>query len=247
MDRVLPNGSGAVLAQPVVSDGLVCVTTHDNRVSVLRYDTGALVWEKRRRHVGEFTITGQGGCLVLRDRVVVGFSDGVIATYDISDGATHWTRSLAGNKVEFVDVDTTPILADDHIIAGSYGAGLHAIARDGESLRWTLPGEGYGTPTLFEGMLYVPQAMGAVLALDAATGELLWRAKLDRANPNTPVVTRKWVVVPVGYGLLILDRGTGRVVERVLDTYGFSATPAFSDGTVYAQSNSGILYALGLY
>ena len=240
-------GKGGVTEAPVIADGRVFITSIDNRLSVLKLDDGSVLWSKRRPHLGQFTITGQAGALVVRGRVVTGFSDGTLAAYAVEDGATHWTVSLAGKHDEFVDVDTTPLRSGDHIIAGSYAGGLHAIDMEGENFAWSLPGEGYGTPVLFEGTLYVPQAKGRMHAVDAETGQVMWSSAFRRATPTRPTVTRRHVLVSVGSAMLVLDRGSGRVVERVMDTYGFTAPPTFVNGTVYAQSNSGFVYALGLY
>ena len=62
-----------------------------------------------------------------------------------------------------------------------------------------------------------------------------------------PAVTPRYVIVPLDTALLFVDRLSGRSVKRYDDRYGFSATPEVAYGTVFAQSNSGVLYALGIH
>ncbi len=55
------------------------------------------------------------------------------------------------------------------------------------------------------------------------------------------------MVLPVDSAILVLYLGSGRSLLRYYDRHGFSATPEIAWGTMYAQANSGLLYALGLY
>lgn len=238
---------GGVRSQPTVEGERVFVTTIDNRLTALELETGKRLWDRKRPHQGEFTITGQSGALVLDETVVTGFSDGQLVAFALSDGATVWTSDLRGGKTEFVDIDATPQLADDLIVTGSYAVGLFGLTVDEGKVKWLVKGEGYTTPTVEGSEIFVSQADGRVLAIDAESGRVKWVTKLESEGPSRPALTRKYVLVAAGPSLVVIDRSTGRVAEQILDTYGFSATPEMAWGTVYAQSNSGVLYALGIY
>ena len=88
---------------------------------------------------------------------------------------------------------------------------------------------------------------GALLAVDATTGAVQWTLRMGGDSPMRPAVSAKYVLLPVGSAMLLVDRGSGRVIHRYDDRFGFSATPSVAWGTVYAQANSGIMYAFGLY
>lgn len=240
-------GRGSVLAAPVVADGRVFVTSNDNRLTVLSLDDGQRLWDRRRDHPSDMTITGQAGATVIGDHVVTGFSDGQVTCLAVSDGATVWTQDLSGGEAEFIDVDTTPVVVGESVVAASYRGGLYSLVAETGDVRWLLRGEGFDTPAVLDGVLYVPQSEGKVLAVDGDSGRLIWVAKLGEHTPGEPAVTRKYLVVPTGGTLMVLDRATGRTLSRYDGMYGFVATPEVAFGTAYAPSNDGHLYAFDVY
>ena len=194
------------------------------------------------------TITGQPGVVVSDDAVITGFSDGRLVAYAKKDGATLWDQDLSGGEQDFVDVSTTPVIADGLLVAASYRHGLLGLNLASGEVVWSHPGEGFGTPAAFEGILYVPQARGGYLAIEAQTGRVIWYLALgDAKSPDTPAISRRYIFGPVGSCLVVLDRTSGRELYRVDDMWGFSSTPEVAWGRVYAQSNSGHVYAFNLY
>ncbi len=242
-----PVGRGGIASAPVVDGGRVFVTSADNRISALSIEDGGRLWERSRPHLGRFTVTGQAGALVSGESVVTGFSDGYLAAYATLDGATMWSVDFSRGEIEFVDIDTTPVAVDGLIVVAGYRFGLLAVdAATGEE-RWTLEGEGFGTPATLDGVLYVPRANGTLTAVEGASGEALWTARSLEGVAHTPGLSSRWLVVPLETTMLVVDRATGRTALRYDDLYGFTATPHVSWGTVYAQANSGRVYALGIF
>jgi outer membrane protein assembly factor BamB len=258
-------GKGALYREPVVADGRVFVTGDDDRVTALSLSDGARLWERDRPVLSSKSIvsrvTGQAGATVSNGKVYTGFSDGRLMAFDVSDGATLWTLDLSGGATDFVDVDSTPVLATQELlIASGYATGLHGVDASTGKVIWRLPGRGFGEAALYEGTLYVArtkrpagqQAPGrhnaaSLLAVDAATGEVQWTLSVGETTPGCPAVSTKYLLVPINSALLVVDRGTGRAIRKYDDKYGFSATPSVAWGTVYALANSGIMYAFGLY
>ncbi len=225
----------------------VFATSIGDRIAAFDLKTGKLLWNRQRSSSGEFTVTGQAGALVDGDRVITGFSDGWLVGYSIEDGATVWSVDLSGGKDSFVDVDTTPIKMGKLYIAGSYATGLFGIDRKSGAIRWRIKNEGFRTPARTGSFLYAPTGDGSLLALDGRTGRVIWRKKLGNRTPGTPAVTRRYLLVPIGESLLVLDRKTGAIISHVGDSLGFSAAPFYIHGVLFAQANSGLLYALGVY
>lgn len=240
-------GKGAILEAPAVAGDRAFVTTEDNRISAVSLADGAVLWSRDRAHRAQFTIHGQAGATLVGEHVITGFSDGRVVSFAQSDGATFWSRDLAEGKTEFVDVDTTPVVVGGTVVVGAYRVGLFGLDAETGMTSWVVRGEGFGTPAVMQGVLYVPQSRGRVLAVDPAAGEILWALEMAYGTPRTPVPSYKYLLVPVERSLLVVDRGSGRALARYDDMYGFSARPEVAWGTVYAQANSGSLYAFGLY
>ena len=242
-----PVGRGGIITTPTVDGGQVFVTSTDNRLTALELETGKVLWDRRRSHPAGLTITGQAGAAVVGDRVVTGFSDGHVFAFSREDGATHWSVDLSRGETEFVDCDLTPVVVGETLVVGCYRSGLVGLSLAEGEVLWRLEGEGFGNPALAGGTLYVPQATGSVLAVDAVTGKVLWQTRLRIGVPSTPAVGAHRLLVPTEEALLVLDRGSGRVRTSYSDGFGFSATPVLVRGTAYAVANSGHLYALAIH
>ncbi|MEZ4266258.1 MAG: PQQ-binding-like beta-propeller repeat protein [Myxococcota bacterium] len=240
-------GRGDLTSDIAVAGDRAFVTTTDNRISALSLADGSVLWDRSRPHRGEFTITGQSGPVVHEDTVITGFSDGQLVAMATSDGATVWAVDLSAERTEFADVDSTPVLVGETLVVSAYASGLYGVDASDGAILWQVPGEAYGTAATLDRMVYVSQADGHVLAVDAADGAVLWRTTVHKGVPRLPAVTRRYVMVPVEDRLLLLDRGTGRVITAYDDTYGFAATPEVAWGTAYTPGNSGWLYALAVY
>jgi len=258
-------GKGALYGEPAVAGDRVFVTGDDDRLTALALADGRRLWERERAPMLSTSvvarITGQAGAAVAEGRVFTGFSDGRLVAFDVVDGATIWTRDLSGGATAFADVDSTPIVTGDGlIIAAGYHTGLHGVDAATGLVAWRVDGEGFGDGVLHEDTVYVTRSrhrsggaapvgrgQGSVAAIDASSGAVSWILKVGEDSPRRPAISAKYVLVPVNSALLVVDRGSGRVIHRYDDRHGFSATPSVAWGTVYAQANSGIMYAFGLY
>ena len=258
-------GKGALYAPPVSDGERVFVTSDDDRIMALSLRDGTRLWERERAPLSSNSvvsrITGQAGAALHGEQVFTGFSDGHVMAFDVRDGATLWSRDLSGGGREFVDVDSTPIVTSAGlVVASAYATGLFALDAKGGEVVWKIDGRGFGHAAFHEGVLYVPRTkepssnvvpgtpnQSSMVAVDAATGKVLWTLRIGDSTPSRPAVSSKYLIVPTHTALLVVDRGTGRAIRQYDDHYGFSATPEVAWGTVYALANSGIMYAFGLY
>jgi outer membrane protein assembly factor BamB len=240
-------GKGSVLQAPSISGSKIFIATMENRLAAIDAKTGAVLWDRRRPQQGQFTITGHAGVLIDGSTVVTGFNDGWLIGFSQADGATLWSTDLSAGSQGFVDVDTTPLLYEGMFIVGSHGYGLFALDHVSQDVKWTLKGEGFLSPVIAGGTLYAATGRGDVVAVDAKSGKLLWKRHYSDELTTSPIATRKYLLLPTSAGLYVLDRRSGRVLERVGDSHGFSARPVFVGATLYALANSGRFYALGIY
>jgi outer membrane protein assembly factor BamB len=114
-------------------------------------------------------------------------------------------------------------------------------------VRWTRPGEGFLSPIARHGVVYAPQASGFLWALEAATGAVKWVSSFSARFAGTPVTIGKYLALPVGAGLTLIDRDSGRQLLQWTDGRGVHATPAVTHGTLYVVGDGGHLYSLGIY
>jgi outer membrane protein assembly factor BamB len=105
-------------------------------------------------------------------RLYVGDNSGTLSAFDAATGDPLWTFPTGG------EVRSGPIMVGNLICFASADGHLRALDETG-SLRWDcdMGGPTYATPALAGDRLVCGLASGQVVAVDARSGRLLWRAK----------------------------------------------------------------------
>ncbi len=161
------------------------------------------------------------------------------------------------------------------VVVGAFNprlGGVGAWARADGKLLWRVEDERTvavnASPVIDRDTVYVVNGLTEVLALDLATGEERWLAKLDpagfdwgHATVGTPVIAHGVLVVPLLYGALVaLDAASGAELWRraarpgpLRTTHyrgggeaGFEASPVITGDVVWADDTSGRLEAIEL-
>lgn len=234
----------AILHPPVLLGDLVVFSNDDDKVFALEADSGKKKWQTAREKPEEFTVRGHAGLSTNGKNVFAGFSDGSLVAYEGTTGAVVWTRSLAGGATQFVDVDTTPVVTGDLLVAASVAGGVVAMdPADGAEL-WRLDVPGAGGVAVAQGTVYFTAAEEGVYAV-TRHGQILWRQGLAGAgDPSAPVVAGDILFFSTAdAGLFVVNRETGRLLQSFDPGSGVSSDPAVVDDTLYVMSNGGVLYA----
>jgi len=131
--------------------------------------------------------------------IFVGSQSGDIYALDLESGCAHWTYSAGAEVRSSLSLGLVPGRDDPVLYMGDFSATVHAIDASDGSLVWRASVGVHpdatitGSPKLHEGSLYVPISSsewataadpgyacctfrGGVASVDAASGELNWRA-----------------------------------------------------------------------
>lgn len=170
----------------------------------------------------------------------------------------HAKTALTGNVSPSVIVDGTTI----YLFGGFRSSGSLAIRAGGRGdvtrshVLWTSRNSSYvATPLLHEGHLYWIDDRGQAFCSNAATGELVYRERVDgMAQGGRPVYASP--VLSAGR-LYVVSRWSGTFVLPAAPRYeilaqnrfesddsDFSGTPAISDGDIFLRSGQ-FLYCVG--
>jgi len=179
-----------------------------------------------------------------------GSDDDSLYAVDV-DGKLRWKFTTGGR------VRTTPALGEDLVLFASDDGFLYALRRDG-SERWRFDLEAAGvprglpsahpplpydytasSPVLEGGIVYIGSASGALFAVEAASGEELWRFETGGPVRSTPALDETSVYVGSWDGHLYrVDRASGRKAWS-FDTGGLvQASPAIAGGLVFIGSRN---------
>ena len=113
-------------------------------------------------------------------------------------------------------------------------------------LLWDSPdGGGWSSPAVTDNIVYVGSADRNISALNASTGALLWKYRIEGTISSSPVVYNG--VVYAGSwdnNLYALDAATGTLLWNYLTGGEVRSSPAVAHGIVYFGSQDNNLYAL---
>ncbi len=115
------------------------------------------------------------------------------------------------------------------------------------SLAWRVDtgGEVHGAPALVDGVIYMVSKSGAVLAVDAATGETIWsREVTGYVTRASPAVVDGIVYVSAGFSFTALDAKTGEQRWSLPVQYIGHASPTVASGLVVVSSQERWIYGI---
>lgn len=246
-----------LVTSPTITDGKVLVASQAETVFAVDINTGAWVWQYRRDPPSGFTVRGTARPVVNENRVFMGFADGYVAALNLESGVMEWEKRLSTSGGQaFLDVDTTPVLVDGHLIAASFKDGMVSLNPANGDLQWKNKHEGL-TALLPRGNVVFGTGDGSLSAFDARSGRELWSINLsDKGSKGKGVnsgkaltMARGYLVVPTANALAFVEPTSGRVRTMWNPGRGVTATPTGVSSPrygnrLYVMSNLGTVFAL---
>ena len=247
---------GAVSQPPLLTDDAVYVVTDNDIVSALDRGEGEVLWRYRRDAPEGFYVSQHAGLTLAEGRLLTGFTAGVVASLDPSDGSLQWERDTSlelepgpDGTARFADVDTTPVVVDDLVYIASFAGGMYALELESGTVRWRdeeLTGI-IGITPASDRLLVLSSGDLGVLLIDRNDHEVVWRKRLPRGAPGEAIVAQDLVIFGESQGgFVTLALQNGRELGRVEAGHGFTARASIADGRGFILSNGGTLFAFAL-
>lgn len=244
------NAEFAMQSSPVVSDGLVYAISleHDQgRLMALDTASGALRWSQP---IGD--TRGCGATPAVAYGRVYAPSFDRTAAYDARTGTLRWRLDSPGGSA--CDFGRTPTASNGRIFLITGSANTAVEARDAASGRLLWWQEGcaplpsgcavatmFAPPAVADGVVYVANYIGAVLAYSANSGHLLWARQIAPEGTiidAAPVVEGDVIYISAHNGrLYALNRANGSVRWSAPTGEYNHSTPALADGVLYVGSD----------
>lgn len=170
-----------------------------------------------------------------------------------------WATGIGAGSSRKNRVSVAPVVAGGRVFAMDAGATVSAVSTGGALLWQADLTAGYdrnaavisgGGLAAEGGVVYATTGYGEVVALQAASGAVIWRQRVDAPMAGAPAVADGAVYVTGrDGGAWALDAATGRVKWQVLGTPGTAgylgtAAPTVADRTVIFPSGAGDLMAV---
>ncbi len=243
--------STEVIAPPRVTEGLVIVFSGDGNIHALSAADGTRKWVYQRVSP-PLTVRNYAGGIVARGALFVGTAGGRLLAIDVATGNVGWDATVASPRgatelERIADVTSLPTLDGALACAVAYQGRLACFEMARGTLNWSREVSSLYGMVADGSHLYVTDGLGAVHALDKATGASVWKQdKLAARKPGGPQLIGDYVgVVDVQGFLHVLAKVNGAYVGR-LATDGMAATsqPVALGGNALWLSAGGTLYAV---
>jgi len=196
-------------------------------------------------------------------RIYVGGLDGTVYSLDANTGCTFWaTKGKPVRSGLVIGI----VGSSDAVLYGDAAGGVYALDAKSGHLLWHTQADPHpaaiitGTPTYFEGRLYVPVSSseeqsrrrpdyecctfrGSVVALNAETGRILWQTYMapEMPSPQGKTPAGKTAYGPSGMAIWsspTIDAAKGRIYVGTGDNYSEPKTPT-SDAVVALDLKTG--------
>lgn len=244
--------AGEVLAAPAVDEGKVVVHTSSGNLIALDSDTGAQVWQLRNEQPS-LTLRSQATPVTAGGAVLYGRADGRLGVAMLATGQpvrdTRIASPRGATELErMVDVASKPVILGDILFNIAYNGQLTAHQLVSGQELWKRQYQGSQDLSTDGRLLYISDSRSHLFAVDARSGMEVWsNTELENRQLTASAVFGDYVVAGDVEGYLYwFDRQSGALksMQRI-DSDGLYIAPLVVDDTLYIQSRSGKLVAIG--
>ncbi len=208
-----------ISAIPVVGEGRVVARTADGLVIGLDSVSGDIEWQIKKAVPG-LGMHGDSTPLISGDVVLVGLSSGKLIANNVISGRGYWEMDISwvrgSNEIERLgDADTPPIILGNTVYAGNYQGSVVAVQLVDARLIWRKDISTRLPMAIANGLLVVIGELGQVIALDAASGDILWRQTAFQGHGvSQPVMIDNRIIIGDRNGNVhTLDTQNGNLIE----------------------------------
>ena len=162
---------GELEGSPVVAGELVYYTGENGRVTALNINDGSTIWVYQSQ--GPI----MGSPIVHKGEIYFGSGDHNIYGLDAMTGKERWRFATE----EWIT--NTPVIWEDLILVSSIDGRVNVLDMDTGNRRYTFRGIGrtvFGSPTITDGIAYVPFDNGYIYAINVPEKEILFNSRYYR-------------------------------------------------------------------
>lgn len=239
-----------VMAAPIANDKAVFVKTINDTLTALSTTDGTPLWNTQEP-MPSLVLRDASNPVLAGDQLYVGFADGVFSVFSTQTGNTIWRKqiTLSDGKTDverMIDIGATPVLDKNTLYIAVYQNFIVALDLAQQREYWRYSASVHHDITTDRDSLYLTDADDNVIALNKATGQVVWKQEaLQYRSLSAPLSIDDMLVIGDSAGYLhCLSKTDGHFIARThTDDSGIRATPLFKDGHIIVQTNKGRVYA----
>jgi outer membrane protein assembly factor BamB len=178
-----------IMTKPTVVGDFVVFSDSSNSVVALNKKDGSFIWRYREDAPERLTIRGSSAVALMSkpERLFVGFSKGVLVALNPKDGDVIWRKPIA-NDERYMDIDGTPRVVGNIVLAAAMSGPLVAFRADG-SLLWVNDDVKSGAQiAILDKTVFAGTSGGQVVAVGLEDGKTIWQTDLAQSVAATTLL-----------------------------------------------------------
>lgn len=243
-------------SSPTILGDLVLLVARDSRAWALEAANGRIRWQVEGVP-STATFAGGAGVAARPDLVVLPHPSGEVRGVFPQGGLVRWTTFVAGSRrgsaaaYAATDIGADPVLVGSTVYVGNVSGRTAALsAETGETL-WSIP-EGAVSPVWPAGdSIFLVNDLGEILRVEAASGAVIWRTALPKAERRRGVTAFHGPVLAGGRllvgssdnGILQVDPASGALLGTIPLPAGAASAPVVAGQVLYVVTEDGRLNA----
>jgi len=172
------------ISTPVIQDNSLYVITNDNKLYALDTDDGRIKWISYG-NVKDSAILGSANPVIYGDYVIASYSSGELFILNKNTGETIFNLNLTGkymifSNFELTDIDSTPVIKDDILIATANNGITVAINLETMKVIWRHNLASLTNILIDSSFVYLMTTDNIVVCLNLTNGQINWFTELDK-------------------------------------------------------------------
>lgn len=171
------------ISTPVVYENTIYVITNDNKLYALDTDGGRIKWINYGTAKSS-AILGAANPVIYKDYVIASYSSGELVIMNRKTSEVIYTSNLTGryfifSNFELTDIDSTPIIKDNILIATASNGVTEAINLDNMQVLWKQNFPSLTNIVINNDFAYLITTDNIVMSLNIKDGKVAWYTQLD--------------------------------------------------------------------
>lgn len=228
-------------------NGKIYVLTSQGGLYAIKAADGVIDWKISYPPRKSLKIYGGAKPVLVGERVIAGFPNGVVASFSQSSGKIGWETKLEGSQ-KYEDVDFLSHSSDGYLVAGVFDVAVFRLNLKTGQILWQAYEQPVSEPAIYNGNLYFSSAKGELISLGLSTGNLISKEKVFKGLGGKPLFIQGGMVVTDSKGPVRFFSSKGDVLSDYDLASGTSSdlTLSRSKNKFFLFSDKGYLYSFGL-
>ncbi len=236
------------ISTPVIDGTTLYAITNDNKLYALDTYDGRIKWISFG-NAKDSAILGSANPVIYKDYVVASYSSGELFIINKNNGENVFNMNITGkymiySNFELTDIDSTPVIVDNILIATANNGITAGINLDTMSVLWKQNLPSLTNILVSNSTIYMVTTDNIVIAMNAYDGKIYWFRELDKFKDkekkkdlifyrSLAMINGKIFAFNNVNEYKIINAKTGDIEDSITTTFMFYSVPFSLNDKIY--------------